>query len=229
MQRCRIRDPLLGHRLGTTPRKQDAGVLETARPSLPRPRHHATPPGLLATRLDTTTMRPGGLTAVLVLGAGRASADFTNSFDDITSGSSVSLSWVGVQPQQYPLYITAQVIDKSGEGSKVNAYRVNITSMSLCDSGLSWCWTERRSLRRKTTSRRITRANKRSASASGTSYLWTGAPYPLRWLPGGLYQLELRPMGWAGGEVPLLAQSPFFSISEAAKVPGSTGSSSPVR
>lgn len=36
-------------------------------------------------------------------------------------------------------------------------------------------------------------------------------------------------MSWTGGEVPLLAQSPFFSISEAASVPGSTGSNSPVR
>jgi hypothetical protein len=97
-------------------------------------------------------MRRGGLTVAFVLGAGWASAGFTNSFDDITSGSSVSLSWDGVQPQQYPLYITAQVIDKSEEGSKGNAYRVNITSTSPCDGGPSWCWTERRPLGWKTTS-----------------------------------------------------------------------------
>lgn len=50
------------------------------------------------------------------------------------------------------------------------------------------------------------------AGASGTSYLWAGAPYPLRWVPRGLYQLELRPMTWTGADVPLLAKSPFFSI-----------------
>ena len=65
-----------------------------------------------------------------------------------------------------------------------------------------------------------------AAGASGTSYLWTGAPYPLRWLSGGLYQLELRPMSSGGGEAPLLAKSPFFSISDQAKVSGSTTGSS---
>jgi hypothetical protein len=50
------------------------------------------------------------------------------------------------------------------------------------------------------------------AGASGTSYLWTGAPYPLRWVPNGLYELELRPMSWTGDDVPLLAKSPFFTI-----------------
>lgn len=50
------------------------------------------------------------------------------------------------------------------------------------------------------------------AGASGTSYLWAGAPYPLRWVPSGLYQLELRPMSWTGDDVPLLAKSPFFNI-----------------
>ena len=65
-----------------------------------------------------------------------------------------------------------------------------------------------------------------AAGASGTSYLWTGAPYPLRWLSGGLYQLELRPMSAGGGEAPLLAKSPFFSISDQAKVSGSTTGSS---
>ena len=74
-------------------------------------------------------MRLSGLASALVVTAGLAKGDFTNSFDSITSGSSVSLTWDGVQPQQYPLCITAQVIDRSADGFTANAYRVNITSM----------------------------------------------------------------------------------------------------
>jgi hypothetical protein len=73
-------------------------------------------------------MRPEGLLATLVFAAGTSSAGFTNSFDGITTGSSVSLTWDGVQPQHYPLYITAQVIEKSANGFEGNGYRVNITS-----------------------------------------------------------------------------------------------------
>lgn len=72
----------------------------------------------------------GRLLAALVFGVGLAAAAFTNSFDGITSGSSVRLRWDSVPPQYYPLCITAQVIDKSGDGSSADAYRVNITSMS---------------------------------------------------------------------------------------------------
>lgn len=137
-------------------------------------------------------MRLGGLASALVVTTGLANAGFTNSFDGITKGSSVSLAWDEVQPEQYPLCLTAQLIDKGGEGFKANAYQVNITT-----------------------------------GASGTSYLWTGAPYPLRWLPGGLYQLELRAASPAGEEAPLLAKSPFFSISNSAAGTVTTGSSSP--
>ncbi|KAK3301295.1 uncharacterized protein B0H64DRAFT_370436 [Chaetomium fimeti] len=115
--------------------------------------------------------------AVLVLLVAQSIAGFTNAFDSITSGSSVALTWDAVEPQHYPLRITAQVIDKNGDGFSANAYRVNITT-----------------------------------GASGTSYLWAGAPYPLRWVPNGLYQIELWPMSWTGDDVPLLAKSPFFSI-----------------
>lgn len=77
-------------------------------------------------------MKPTGLLAATVVAADQAmAADFTNSFDGITSGSTVTLSWDGVQSQHFPLYITAQVIDKGGDGSSANAYRMNITSMSL--------------------------------------------------------------------------------------------------
>ncbi|KAK4031436.1 hypothetical protein C8A01DRAFT_21333 [Parachaetomium inaequale] len=132
----------------------------------------------------------GHLLAALVFLAAQSRADFTNAFDGITSGSGVALTWDAVQPQYYPLCITAQVIDKNGDGFSANAYRVNITT-----------------------------------DASGTSYLWTGAPFPLRWLPGGLYQLELRPTSWTGSDAaPLLAQSPFFSISDPGKAAQGTGS-----
>lgn len=117
------------------------------------------------------------LLAIVVFLVARCIAGFTNAFDGITIGSSVALTWDAVDPQHYPLRITAQVIDKNGDGFSANAYRVNITT-----------------------------------GASGTSYLWAGAPYPLRWVPSGLYQLELRPMSWTGDDVPLLAKSPFFNI-----------------
>lgn len=137
----------------------------------------------------------GHLLAALLFLAARSRADFTNAFDDITSGSNVVLSWDAVQSQYYPLCITAQVIDKNGDGVSANAYRVNVTT-----------------------------------GASGTSYTWAGAPYPLRRIAGGLYQLELRPMSWSGSEVPLLAKSPFFSISDpknAAQSAGSAGQTAP--
>ncbi|KAK4156250.1 hypothetical protein C8A00DRAFT_41217 [Chaetomidium leptoderma] len=140
----------------------------------------------------------GHLLATLVLAAclSSAAATFTNSFDGIASGSSVVLTWDGLQPQQYPLCITAQVIDKNGDGFRANSYRANITT-----------------------------------GATGTSFTWISAPYPLRWIPGGLYQLELRPMSWTGGHAQLLATSPFFSISEtgtgAGSTTGTTGTTGP--
>ncbi|KAK3309061.1 uncharacterized protein B0T15DRAFT_128168 [Chaetomium strumarium] len=119
------------------------------------------------------------LVAIIFAAAGRSAAEFTNSFDDIARGSNVTLTWGGVQPQQYPLCIAAQLIEreKGGDGFSANAYRVNITT-----------------------------------GASGTAHVWTGAPYPLPWVADGLYQLELRPMGWTGGDAPVLGRSPFFTI-----------------
>jgi len=73
------------------------------------------------------------LLATLFIAVDQSMAGFTNSFNGITSGSTLPLTWDGVQAQHYPLVITAQVIDKSGDGFSANAYRVNITSMSsLC-------------------------------------------------------------------------------------------------
>ncbi|AEO55984.1 hypothetical protein MYCTH_2300359 [Thermothelomyces thermophilus ATCC 42464] len=118
--------------------------------------------------------------AVLALLAAPSWARFTNAFDGINCGSDLVLTWDAVPPQYYPPCITAQVIDRNGDGFSANAYRVNITT-----------------------------------GVSGTSYTWEGAPYPLRWILGGLYQLELRPMSWPGGDVPLLAKSPSFTIADA--------------
>jgi hypothetical protein len=79
-------------------------------------------------------MKLTGLLATTAVAANQAMApDFTNSFDSITSGSTITLSWDGVQEEHYPLYITAQVIDKGGDGFSANAYRVNITSRSLLE------------------------------------------------------------------------------------------------
>lgn len=67
-----------------------------------------------------------------------------------------------------------------------------------------------------------------AAAASGTSYLWTSVPYPLRWIPSGLYQLELRPSSPTGEDTSLLAKSPFFTISESGTVGDSSGEDPPV-
>lgn len=73
-------------------------------------------------------MKAAGLLAALSLAAGQARAGFTNSFDGITLGASVTVTWDAVQPQQEPLCLTAQVIDKGVGGFRANGYRVNLTS-----------------------------------------------------------------------------------------------------
>ncbi|AEO62382.1 775fce28-acbb-4c8b-b130-41bd021ad237 [Thermothielavioides terrestris] len=133
-------------------------------------------------------MKLGSLVAALTLAGSRSAADFTNTFDGITSGSSVSLTWDGVPAQQYPLCITAQVIVKTGDGFKANAYRVNLTT-----------------------------------DASGPSYVWAGVPFPLRRVRSGIYQVELRSASSAGGDTPVLAKSPYFSVGD----PGIATGSSP--
>ncbi|KAL2159746.1 hypothetical protein VTH06DRAFT_2315 [Thermothelomyces fergusii] len=131
----------------------------------------------------------GHLLAALALLVAPSWAGFTNGFDGVTCGSDLVLTWDAVPPQYYPLCITAQVIDRNGDGFSANAYRVNITT-----------------------------------GASGTSYTWEGVPYPLRAVVGGLYQLELRPMSWPGGDVPLLAKSPTFAIMDSGVVTRPDGS-----
>ncbi|KAM7209197.1 hypothetical protein V8F20_000535 [Naviculisporaceae sp. PSN 640] len=108
-----------------------------------------------------------------------SAAGFTNSFDYATSGSDITLTWDAVDPHYYPLFITAQVIDKDAEGSKATGYRTNIT-----------------------------------VGVTGNSFKWTGIPYPARWIPAGLYQLELRTATWNNNEPVVLAKSSFFRILE---------------
>lgn len=127
-----------------------------------------------------------------------ASAEFLNAFEGVTSGSSLDLRWgklegaAAAQKDLGPLFLTAQVIDRGEDGTKVNAYQMNITT-----------------------------------GATGTSFTWTGVPYPLRWIKNGLYQLELKPSAWTEGDAPVLAKSPFFTIGEPAPAAASPDPSSP--
>ncbi|KAK0719672.1 hypothetical protein B0H67DRAFT_160083 [Lasiosphaeris hirsuta] len=125
----------------------------------------------------------GAVVAVSIL-AGRVNgAEFTTAFDGVTAGSDLAVSWEGISPQHYPLSITAQLIEKKGDGHKANAYKANITE-----------------------------------GATGNMFTWTGVPFPLKYVPSGMYQLELRPSTWTEGEPPLLALSPFFTVGEKAIV-----------
>jgi len=47
------------------------------------------------------------------------------------------------------------------------------------------------------------------ANIEADSVTWTAVPYPLRWIEGGLYQLELRS---TKGQSGVLAKSPFFTV-----------------
>ncbi|KAK3325449.1 hypothetical protein B0H66DRAFT_599609 [Apodospora peruviana] len=120
-----------------------------------------------------------------------SAAEFTSSFDYAIGGSDMRLTWDAVAPHYYPLYITAQLIDKSADGTKATGYKANIT-----------------------------------VSATGNTFLWTGIPYPLRWIQSGLYQLELHPSTLMDHGSAVLARSPFFRIQE---LPSQGDSSPPPR
>ncbi|KAK4669284.1 uncharacterized protein QC763_201560 [Podospora pseudopauciseta] len=68
-----------------------------------------------------------------------------------------------------------------------------------------------------------------TAAATGSSYVWTNMPHPLRWIKSGLYQLELKPSAWTDdGEAPVLARSSFFSVGNyVPPAPSPSESSSP--
>lgn len=117
-------------------------------------------------------------------------AEFTNSFAYLSYGSTVRLTWdASIPPEAYPLFITAQLIDKGENddgkgngGGAVTAYKINITTAI--------------------------------DSSSNNAFEWTGIPSPLRWLPEGLYQVELHRSGSEDGTATLLAKSPFFAVAQ---------------
>jgi hypothetical protein len=57
-----------------------------------------------------------------------AQAHFTCGFDPVVNGNSLLLTWTHVNASLYPLYITAQLIDRSADGTTANGFRVNLTS-----------------------------------------------------------------------------------------------------
>ncbi|KAK3403458.1 hypothetical protein B0T20DRAFT_466247 [Sordaria brevicollis] len=133
-----------------------------------------------------------------------AATEFTNSFANLSYGSTIQLTWdaSSIPPEAYPLFITAQLIDKGdqndngngngngGGGGAVTAYKMNITT-SIGSS---------------------------SSSSSTNTFEWTGIPSPLRWVPEGegLYQVELHRSGPSddGAGTALLAKSPFFAVAQ---------------
>ncbi|KAK3956114.1 hypothetical protein QBC32DRAFT_358863 [Pseudoneurospora amorphoporcata] len=120
-------------------------------------------------------------------------ADFTNSFTNLSYGSTVRLTWDTISPDSYPLFITTQLIDKgensdgNGNGGAVTAYRMNITTAII--------------------------------SSSNNTFEWTGIPSPLRWLPEGLYQVELH----GSGDGTPLAKSIFFAVDQPPYASGTEG------
>lgn len=53
-----------------------------------------------------------------------------------------------------------------------------------------------------------------TAGVTGNAFVWTGVPFPLRYMPTGLYQVEIRPSTWTSSDGPVLAKSTFFTIGE---------------
>lgn len=58
-----------------------------------------------------------------------SAADFTNSFDDVVGGAALTVSWDGIPKEAYPLALTGQVIETTGDrnGANVNQFRANVT------------------------------------------------------------------------------------------------------
>ncbi|KAK0741082.1 hypothetical protein B0T18DRAFT_393766 [Schizothecium vesticola] len=135
---------------------------------------------------------------VVALGLlGMVGAEFTNSFDDVVAGSTLAVAWDGIPQEAYPLAVTGQVIERTGDrdGANVNMFRVNVSFIS-----------------------------------TGNTFKWENAPYPLRYVPRGMYRLELRSTTWAGeGIAPLLAKSPTFNMRESkgTKTNGGGGGTAP--
>ncbi|KAK5661377.1 hypothetical protein OQA88_11276 [Cercophora sp. LCS_1] len=101
--------------------------------------HHAAPRG----RDDIPTIAMTNLlgwarSLVLVALLGQATAGFTNGFGEVTAGSTLGLKWTGVEEKYYPLCVTAQLIEKGGDGVKATAYKANVT---VDVKGNSFSWT----------------------------------------------------------------------------------------
>lgn len=66
--------------------------------------------------------------ALGLLGMARA-AEFTNSFDDVVGGAALTVSWDGIPKEAYPLSLTGQVIEMTGDrnGQNVNQFRANVS------------------------------------------------------------------------------------------------------
>ena len=170
------------------------------------------------------------LLAVLVLLTGQtwAAAGFTTAFDHVTAGSALELAWDSVAAQYYPLCVTVQLVEKSAGGSKVNAYKANVTGMS-CDPASvhpggresAVALRRRRACQDGWKKERLQNAdNPGLANATGNTFTWSHVPFPLHYVPTGMYQLELRPAAWASGHPPLLAKSTFFTIKEKTSATG---------
>ncbi|KAH8893130.1 hypothetical protein GQ53DRAFT_103260 [Thozetella sp. PMI_491] len=61
-----------------------------------------------------------------------------------------------------------------------------------------------------------------ATSLTNTSFTWNDPPYPLNWVPSGLYTLELRSGGDGGGQQ--IAKSPFFTIQDRSTSPSKSTS-----
>lgn len=146
----------------------------------------------------------GLISLVILLFITLVTAEFTNSFANLSYGSTARLTWDTIPPESYPLFITAQLIDKgeNGDGNgngngggTVTAYKMNITTAI--------------------------------DSSSCNAFEWTGIPSPLRWLPEGLYQVELHGFGSVDGPVTPLAKSPFFAVGQPPYASGTEGNNKP--
>ena len=109
-------------------------------------------------------------------GVDAASFSSTPSFDQLARGASLALTWddgaSGSEADEYPMYLTAQLIDRDENGHSANGFTANLTT-----------------------------------AVSEPTYTWQNLPYPLQWMPSGLYAVEARARGGR-----LVAKSPFFSV-----------------
>jgi len=191
---------------------------------------------------------------VMALGLlGMVGAEFTNSFDDVVAGSMLAVAWDGIPQEAYPLAVTGQVIERTGDrdGSNVNLFRVNVSckcfspfscldlllvGMATAVLGMASATgvtTRTNSVKRGEEDHPLVLATHLTQDKNhkprpktqktdstiviptGNIFKWENAPYPLRYVPGGMYRLELRSTTWAGeGIAPLLAKSPTFNMRE---------------